>query len=631
MLLHSVCVLQVPCFSEYASSCRKNIKTMHCRKCCYICQCSLRLSSWKYQHWHQKSGWLSVDPKLHALSTFAHTFCLNKVRVGKNTTDITANANKGDKEKYFVFGNTVSNFTPLARYNQQLWELCKNDEISLAFEVLKEMGEKDVEPDSFTYHCFVRYFANKGDERTARYYIRLMLEKDIQPLTKSVNILLRQYFVKSSRAVEKASLLFERMKEKQVPLDYSTYNSLLHVFALNGEIIDSMERKGISPDIYSFCIVGESLCRNGRWQEAVSLRERMRHIPLDKMTHYYNVLLRGCKLDKPRDLCKAFALIEDMKKEGVTPNSLTFLMLLDISSELNDMDGTRRVIHEIINIRTKTIPVEAMNAALSLFCRMKAPVDETISLFYRAKENGLTPDLGTYNILMEHAFRKGNWQKGGEIFKELSMSDIKPDETTYNCLIRGYSYSAQYQKMIAAYLEMRKRNMTPNEQSCSDLIRVFHRQGNVSAARQVLMIMESCYSPRHDLARLAFVRAYVALGRLEDATKIKVSIQDMGKLRETAITVLMDGFASVGNVSKVEELVRELKLLRKGPIDIYQMGIYIKALCNSKQHRRAFDLLLKEERKEVVWYNTIVHSLAKTEDKALLFEILQYMQVSGEL
>lgn len=634
----------------------------------------------------------------------------------------------------------------IVKLNREITRLCDAGNFPSALQLLEKMESEGYKPDNYTFHCMIRSLTKRGEERLARYCLKLMLDKGWLPCTESVNLLMKQYFVESSRAVERASLLFRRMKELQVPLDSYTYNSLLHVYALNGQVVlmeqlfedmckeerfvdwntlsimlkgyckagnveklvcflsnaakdsklkgqlnigvyncyvdsllqlgqmntaerilqhifdheslydpniytyntflklmrerqdsvgamqilDRMKEKGVVPDIYSFGIVADCLCRSDRIEKAMLLRDKMNHISSESRTVYYNILLKGCKRMKEGALEMGWTIVDKMSQDQVLPDSITFVALLEICGEVKDIDATRTVVRNMMNSKKK-VSIEAINTGLSVFCRMKVPIEESLQLVKWAKEQGIAPDTITYNILIDHAFRSKDWERGESLLKELQTQGLKPDRTTYNYLIRAYSNSNQYAKVIATFKEMNKRNFIPNEQSCSCLVRVFHIQGNEAAALQVLNLMERCYSPRNNASVLAFVRAYITLGRLQDALRVKGMLsRASGRLWKTVLTVLMDAFATIGDIQVVEGLLRELGELLDNPIvDPIHNGIYIKALCNAFQHEKAFQLLKRDSRCDIIWYNTLLHSLAKLGDMDKLSQVLHYMKERG--
>ncbi|EME30365.1 mitochondrial protein translocase, MPT family [Galdieria sulphuraria] len=634
----------------------------------------------------------------------------------------------------------------ISKLNKEISRLCDSGDFLVAVKILEGLEVSNVQPDSSTYHCMIRSLTKRGEEKLARHCLTLMLEKGLLPCTESVNLLMKQYFIQSPRALEKASSLFRRMKELQVPLDAYTYNSLLHVYALNGQvtlmeqlfedmnrqerlvdwntlsimlkgyckagdvqklvvflseaaknpklegqlnigvyncyvdsllqlgqmntaekilehifaheaiyqptiytyntllklqrerqddiramqILDDMKEKGVVPDIYSFCIVADCLCRKGKMKEAMLLRQRMEHISRESRTVYYNILLKGCKMLKESALEMGWSILDKMSQDQILPDSISFVTMLEVCNEVKDIDSARMMVRSMMNSKKK-ISIEAINTGLSVFCKMKTAIEESFQLLKWAKENGIEPDTISYNILLDHAFRLRDWERGEKIFKELQTQGLKPDATTYNYLIRAYSNSNQYAKVVATFKEMNKRNFIPNEQSCSSLVRVFHIQGNDAAALQVLNLMERHYSPRNDPSILAFVRAYISMGRLQDALGMKRMLsRKTGRLWKTIVTILMDAFASIGDLRVVEDLLDEMRGFQNDNIlDPIHTGIYIKALCNACEHEKAFQVLKKDSRHDIIWYNTLLHSLAKLGEMDKLSQVLYYMQEQG--
>lgn len=125
-----------------------------------------------------------------------------------------------------------------------------------------------------------------------------------------------------------AGNLWTFIKEKQIPVDVSHYNSLIRVLNENGtpydpkKILDEMTERNLSPDRITYQRLIHQYCLQGDIAGATGLLERMKEndMELNEAT-FASLILGYSKQDKPPSINEMFEL---MRSNNIEPNSKSY-------------------------------------------------------------------------------------------------------------------------------------------------------------------------------------------------------------------------------------------------------------------------------------------------------------------
>ncbi|MCH99054.1 pentatricopeptide repeat-containing protein, partial [Trifolium medium] len=161
-----------------------------------------------------------------------------------------------------------------------------------------------------------------------------------------------------------------------------------------------MAEKGCDPNIITYNIIIESLCKSKKVNEAVDL-------------------------------------LEEMKSKGLTPDVVSFGTLITGFCKIGNLDGAYRLfsgMEKQYDVCHTTATYNIIVGAFSEQLNMKM----AISLFSEMKKNGCDPDNYTYRVIIDGFCKTGNVTRGYNFLLENIEKGFIPSLTTFgrvlNCL-----------------------------------------------------------------------------------------------------------------------------------------------------------------------------------------------------
>merc|ERR1712183_591563 len=87
------------------------------------------------------------------------------------------------------------------------------------------------------------------------------------------------------------------------------------------------------------------------------------------------------------------------------------------------------------------------------------------------QEEGVTPDIITYNALISACAKRNQLEKAMEVFDALREHEgVVPDIITYNALISACAMASQPEKALEVFGLMREQGVMPDEMTYSALV-----------------------------------------------------------------------------------------------------------------------------------------------------------------
>ncbi|KAK6140334.1 hypothetical protein DH2020_025929 [Rehmannia glutinosa] len=195
---------------------------------------------------------------------------------------------------------------------------------------------------------------------------------------------------------------------------------------------------------------------NNSNQRRVSLRPYSHiteRVPFRPTTSTYNILMKACGTDYYR----AKALMDEMKTLGLSPNHISWSILIDICGGSGNVMGAIQILRSM-------------------------------------RESGIQPDVITYTTAIKICVEHKNIKLAFTLFDEMQKYQIKPNLVTYNTILRArdrYGSLQQVQQCLAVYQHMRKAGYKPKdyylkrlvEEWCEGVIQNEHQNKSQFASR----------------------------------------------------------------------------------------------------------------------------------------------------
>ncbi|PHT97619.1 hypothetical protein BC332_33455 [Capsicum chinense] len=175
--------------------------------------------------------------------------------------------------------------------------LCEEGKVKYVKEVMKDMVEKGVEPNIFSYNILIYGYCKKKKLAQAMRLFCEISQKGLRADIVTYNTILQGLF-EVGRTSEAKRIYAEMLSVGPRP-DLCTHSTFLDGYFKYGlveeamSLFDELERKREYTDIAFFSVVINGLCKNGLFDEAKGILRKMEDngCPPDSVT--YNVIVQG--------------------------------------------------------------------------------------------------------------------------------------------------------------------------------------------------------------------------------------------------------------------------------------------------------------------------------------------------
>ncbi|CAN1253310.1 Pentatricopeptide repeat-containing protein At1g06710, mitochondrial [Linum perenne] len=520
------------------------------------------------------------------------------------------------KDEAFMVADVISNVNDqfgketlklLKRHREKLSE-------SLVIEVLKLLNSPELGLRFFIWagqqigysHTLPAYDAllellqrNNGDDgRIPEQFLQQIESDDKEVLGKLLNVLIRRCCRNGLWNVALEEL--GRLKDYGYKPPRSTYNALVQVF-LRAERLDTaslvhkeMSDLGYAMDGFTLGCFAHSLCKAGKWREALKLIEDEEFKP---DTVLFTNMISG--------LCKAslFEVAMDfltrMRVHSCIPNVLTYRTLLCGCLRKKQLGRCKRILNMMITEGCYPSPA-IFNSLVDAYCK-SGDYAYAYKVIKKMTECGFQPGYVVYNIfigsvcgnqelpevsaleLAEKAYREmlaigitlnkvnvsslawclcgaGKFEDAYSIISEMMSKGFIPDTSTYSKVITHLCNSANVEKAFLLFEEMRKNEVPPDVYTYTQLIDSFCKVGLIEQARRWFDEMESNGCNPNVVTYTALIHAYLKAKKVSNANEVFELMLSKGSVPNVVTyTALIDGHCKAGEIEKACKIYSRMK------------------------------------------------------------------------
>ncbi|MBA0866659.1 hypothetical protein Goshw_023258 [Gossypium schwendimanii] len=360
----------------------------------------------------------------------------------------------------------------MASYNILLKACCLAHRVDLAQDIYNEV--KDLEStgvlklDVFTYCTIIKIFADARLWQMALKIKEDMLSTGVTPNTVTWSSLINA--CAHAGLVVQAFQLFEEMILSGCEPNSQCCNVLLHACVEASQYdrafrlfrswtgsqegnIDSMLSKKQVNSI-------SSVSTTSNYITTLHNPSSVKKFSFKPTTATYNILMKACGTD----YYHAKALMNEMKSLGLSPNHVSWTILIDICGGSGNVEGAIQIL--------KTMHV-----------------------------TGIKPDVVAYTTAIKVCVESKRLKLAFSLFEEMKRYSVQPNLVTYNTLLRArskYGSLHEVQQCLAVYQEMRKAGYKSNDIYLKELIEEWC-EGVINENNQKQEGLSSC--KRTDLER----------------------------------------------------------------------------------------------------------------------------------
>lgn len=253
--------------------------------------------------------------------------------------------------------------------------------------------------------------------------------------------------------------LYEELKQKmgtEEILDGVTHGNLMKGYFLKGMEVEAMEvyNKVLGEDLrtamnaISYNYVLEALSKNGKFEEALKLFERMKneHDPPRKLTvnlGSYNVIVDGYCAEKR--FGEAVEVFNSMGEKRCNPDTLSYNVLIDQLCS-NDTLAEAEELYKGMDDK-KVNPDEYTYVTLMDTCLKENRPDDAAQYFRTMVESKRRPNLAVYNRLVEGLVKVGKVDEAKSFF-DLMVPKLRMDDDAYKFIMNALSEIGKHDEVL---------------------------------------------------------------------------------------------------------------------------------------------------------------------------------------
>ncbi|XP_006417529.2 pentatricopeptide repeat-containing protein At1g09820 [Eutrema salsugineum] len=383
-----------------------------------------------------------------------------------------------------------------------------------------------------------------------------------------------------------------------------------------------MIRRKIQPNLFTFNIVINALCKTGKMNKAKDVMEDMKVYGFSPNVVSYNTIIDGyCKLGGIGKMYKADAVLKEMVENNVSPNLTTFNILIDGFWKDDNYSGSMKVFKEMLD-QDMMPNVITYNTLINGLCS-GGKVSEAVGMHDKMVSAGVQPNLITYNSLI-NGFCKNNMLKEAlDMLESVKGRGIVLSAKTYNMIIDAYCKSGKIEDGFALKEEMERGGIAPNVETYNCLIGGLCRNDNIEAATKLFDQLTRKGLP--DLVTYHILMdGYCSKGESRKAAMLlKEGISKMGlKPRHLTYNILMKGYCKEGNLKAAANVRKQMEKERRLRMNVASYNVLLQGYSQKGKLEDA-NRLLNEMLENGLVPNRITYEIVKAEmvDKGFVPDI----------
>ncbi|KAJ7568880.1 hypothetical protein O6H91_01G051500 [Diphasiastrum complanatum] len=469
------------------------------------------------------------------------------------------------------------------------------------------------ELDEIVGNTLVDMYAKCGCIEDARQVFNNMHERDVV----SWNVIIAGY---AQQGLGKEALaLYDQMKQEGLPLDDVTYVVLLKACASIAalEVGKQLHKGIIKSGFESDAIIGNTLvdmyAKCGCVEDARQMFNNMH----DKNVVSWTAMIAGYA---QQGLGKeALALYEQMKKEGVQPNNITYIVLLKACASIAAMEQGKQLHLDIIKSGFQS-DVIVGNTLVDMYAKCGC-IQEASQVFNSMQERNLV----SWNVMIAGYVEQGLGKDALALYERMKQEGLQPDDFTHVVLLKACASIAALEVGKQLHLDILKKGIESDAIVANTLVDMYAKCGQIEDARQVFNSMHE----RNVVSWTAMIAGYAQQGLGKEALILYKQMKQEGvQPNNVTYVVLLKACASIAALEQGKQL--HLEIIESGFESDVTVGnvlvdMYVKCLC-IEDARQVFNNM--HERNVVSW-NAMIMAYAQPGLGKEAVTLLEQMQREG--
>ncbi|CAK9174850.1 unnamed protein product [Ilex paraguariensis] len=487
-------------------------------------------------------------------------------------------------------------------------KLVQNAELGVKFFIWagRQIGYSHTLP---VYNALLDLLGCDKNGKMLEYILREIKDDDKEVLGKLLNLLIRKYCHCGLWNVALEEL--GRLKDFGYKPSKVTYNALVQVF-LEADKLDTaylvhkeMSDLGFKMDGYTLGCFTHSLCKVGRWRDALDLIETEEFVP---NTVIYTKMISG--LCEASLFEEAMDFLDRMHSVSCIPNVVTYRILLCGCLNKRKLGRCKRILSMMITKGCYPSP-NVFNSLVHAYCR-SGDYTYAYNLLKKMVDCGCRPGYVVYNILIggicgnkelpsldvlelvEKAYSEmleagvvlnkinvsnfarclcgaGRFEKAYNVIREMMSKGFLPDISTYTKVIGFLCNASKVDKAFLLFQEMKRNGIIPDVYTYTILIDTFCKVGLIQQARSWFDEMARDGCAPNVVTYTCLIHAYLKARKISNANELFESMLSEGCIPNVVtFTALIDGHCKAGELEKACQIYARMRGNDKVPdVDMY--------------------------------------------------------------
>ncbi|KAH8958034.1 hypothetical protein BDL97_07G123400 [Sphagnum fallax] len=432
-------------------------------------------------------------------------------------------------------------------WNQKFSKYAKDGKLEKVIQLFQQMQLEGISPDKFTFVPVIKACAGLGALEDGRLVHKQLIQSGFESDVFVGSSLVDMYAKCGS--IKDAWRVFNKMPSRNVV----TWNAMVlgHVKCGQGqkalELFQQMQQEGVQPNSVTFvgvlnacasmialeegrCVhqhiircgwdsdvfVGSSLvdmyAKCGSMEDAWSVFNKM---PSRDVVTWTAMILGYVQCRQGQ---KALELFQQMQQEGVRPDSVTFVAVLNACASVIALEEGRSVHVQIIQNGLDS-EVFVGSSLVDMYAKCGS-IEEACRVFSKMPSR----DVVTWNAMLLGHVKCGQGQKALELFRQMQQEGVQPDSATFVAALNACASVAALEEGRCIHNQIIQSCLELDVFVGSSLVDMYAKCGNIEDAWTVFNKMPS----RNVVTWTAMVLGHVKCGQGQKALELFQQMQQEG-------------------------------------------------------------------------------------------------------
>eukprot|EP00250_Pteridium_aquilinum_P013902 c21648_g1_i1 orf=189-3056(-) len=467
----------------------------------------------------------------------------------------------------------------LGSWNAMIGGYCRNEDLQAALQLFRRMKQEGLKPSSSIFVGLLKICTKSTALELGKQLHASIIEDGVESDLCICNTLIDMYG--KCRALEDACVVLDRVHIH----DVVTWNAIITGYTQHGcfeeafQAFQAMQQQDVWPDEVTFICLLTACCNLEHLEIGKQLHTSVMYFGLDLNTRVgncllnmyikcgshpdaqavfdalpgkdvvsWNVMIRGYLKHEEGE--GALTALKEMQLAGVQPDSVTYLPILKVCSNMLALEEGKHV-HSTIIQRGFDSETSICSSLIDMYGKCGSLHDARL-LFDRASKSSIV----TWNAMMIGYALHEHGQETLQLFLQLEQEGLKPDKITYLSVIRACTTTAALGWGKRIHDAVKQAGLASDLSVTNALVDMYAKCGSLKDAR--LAFDDS--QKRDVVTWTALISGYAEQSDYDSASQLFYDMQKEG-IKPDALAFL-SLFAACSHEGLVDKGLLHLKEMR---------------------------------------------------------------------